>query len=206
MDIEQIISKFKNFWYYHKWHLLVGVFLFAAVAVGVHSCQSRSNPDLHILFAHDGVQNPWQSDELQTFFGAMTEDINGDDEKNALVIETSSQNEWEGISDSSAMLVQVNSGNAVLYVLTEGTYQIMHENKVLMDLTEFAGESAYIDGDRYLLSESGALDELNNLANDDQEFYLAMRKVDGTSLEGSEKHQVQVRLAKRILNQLIETD
>ena len=206
MDKEKLISKFKNFWYYHKWHLLVAVFLLAAAAIGIHSCQSREKPDLYVLFAHDGVQNPWQADELKTFFGSMTEDVNGDGEPTARVMETSNQNEWEGVSDVSAMLVQVNSGEAVLYILTEETYQILHQNAVLQDLTEFADGSAYIDGDRYLLTESGALKELKNLSNGNDTFYLALRKVDGTTLENSEDHQLQLRLAKSVLSSLIENE
>ncbi len=206
MEKEQWISKLKNFWYYHKWHLLVAAFLVAVLAIGIHSCQSREKADLYVLFARDGVQNPWQAQELKTIFSAMTEDADGNGETTARIIETSNQNEWEGATDVTAMLVQVNSGDAVLYVLTEGTYEILHQNGVLMDLTAFAGESDYLDGDRYLLSESGVLDAYKNLENDKQPFYLAIRKVEGTAMENSKEHREQLRLAKDVLKKLIENE
>lgn len=205
MNKEQLIGKIKNFWYYHKWHALVAVFLICATLVAVRSCQNKENPDLYLLFAREDEQLPWQSLDLEAWLSEMTEDVNGDGETTALVLATSNHNAING-KDLSAMLVQVNSGNAVLYMLTEETYSTLHQNGVLMDLTEFAGENAYVEGDRYLLSASGVLEEFEFFKDDETVYYLAIRKVNGTSLEDSEKHQTQLRLAKDILRQLIENE
>ncbi|MBQ7936455.1 MAG: hypothetical protein IJ333_08975 [Clostridia bacterium] len=205
METGTFSSKIKNFWYYHKWHLLVVVFLICALAVAIRSCQNKVNPDLYVLYAKEEIHNPLQAQDLETWFGAMTEDVNGDGETTASVLATSNQNP-DGSNTAVSMLVQVNSGNAVLYLLTEETYGILHENDVLMDLSPVAGESAYVDGDRYRLSESGVLKELDSFEADDTAYYLAIRKVDGTSIEGSEEHQLQLRLAKDVLAQLVEKE
>jgi len=100
----------------------------------------------------------------------------------------------------------VNSGEAILYVLTDETYKILHENGVLEDLSALSAESEFLDGDRYLLSASGALDDLEYFKNDKTSYYLAMRKVQGTTLQDSSKHQEQARMAKTVLNYLIENE
>jgi len=204
MGKEQLISKVKNFWYYHKWHLLVALFVVATIIVGVRSCQQRPNPDLHILFAKQDNQIPLQATELEGFFGPMVEDVNGDGVSTALVTATTIKT-VDG-SNTAAMLVQVNSGEAILYVLTDETYKILHENGVLEDLSALSAESEFLDGDRYLLSASGALDDLEYFKNDKTSYYLAMRKVQGTTLQDSSKHQEQARMAKTVLNYLIENE
>ncbi len=201
MDKATLSSKLKNFWYYHKWHFLVGVFLVVVAIVGIRSCQNRENPDLHVLFAKYDNQIPLQAAELETYFASMVDDVNGDGESTALVTATTIVNGDR--SDSQAMLAQVNFGDAVLYMLSDETYTILHDNGVLMDLSDL-GTDDFLKGDRYYLSDSGALQELEHFKNDKKPYYLAIRKVDGTALEDSKEHQEQLKLAKDLIKQLLE--
>ncbi len=201
MDKQKLLSKLNNFWYYHKWHLLLVLFLVATFIVGVRSCQQRPNPDLYVLFTKKDNQIPFQATQLEEFFGAMVEDLNGDGKTTALVTQVALKAQ-DG-TNSATMLVQVNSGHSVLYILTDETYRILHENNVLADLGGL-GQSDYIDGDRYLLSASGILDDMEYFKNDDTIYYLGIRKVDGTTLEDSEEHRAQLRLAESVMKQLIK--
>lgn len=196
---EQVRSKFENFWYYYKWYVVCGAVLLMSLIVGIHSCTQRVDPDLHVLFAVDRSPNSYLIAETESWLGGMTEDINGDGETTAQIVSTATTDQWNG-NNTAAMVVQANAGDAILYILTDSTYAIMHENGVLQELS---GDSPYIDGDRYLLSKSGALDTVEAYSAEEQDYYLCIRKIAGTAYEEDQDHLTQERLAKELLKQLI---
>lgn len=198
-------QKIANFWYYYKWYVLSGVLLLAALAGAINSCRVRVKPDLYVMYALDTVPNAVQLQELEQWFSGMTTDENGDGETTATILATATVDQWNG-GNSSAMLVQVNAGNAVLYLLNSETYEILHNNGVLQQLDFPEGESAYIEGDRYRLSASGELSVLESFSGADQEVYLCIRRVAGTTFEGKEKYLTQERLAKELLQKLVSAE
>ena len=117
MDQVALRKKLENFWYYYKWHTLGGLFLIATALVAIHSCRMRVNPDLYLLYMRDETPIASQTAELETWLGAMVEDINEDGEKTVRVMSYSRSNMWNG-DDSAAMVVQVNAGDAVLYLVS----------------------------------------------------------------------------------------
>jgi len=203
MKREEFSQKIGNFWFYYKWYLLGGLLLFGALTVAINSCQKKENPDLYVLYARDTAPDPLQVEGLEGWLGTLTEDVNGDDKTTAMVVATSTIDQWNG-SDSSAMLVQVNSGSAVLYLLNDATYETLHNNGVLQDLSSL-GDSPYLEGDRFRLSASGALGNITEFPQEGQNFYLCMRKVEGTTFEGKPKYETQQRLAKEVIGKLIAT-
>lgn len=192
-------EKLGNFWYYYKWYVIGGVLLVITLIVGIRSCSLKTKPDLYVLFAVDESPNAYLVAETEAWLGGMTEDVNGDGETTAQLLTTSTTDQWNGYN-SAAMLVQANSGQAVLYILTDDTYATMHENGVLQELS---GESAYLEGDRYLLTDSGVLEAVPGFAEEEQSYYLCIRKVEGTTFEGKEHYAAQERLAKELLEKLI---
>ncbi len=195
-------KKIENFWFYYKWYVLGGLFLLATLVVGIHSCSVKKDPDMQVLFAVDHSPNSLAVQELEEWLGGLTTDINGDGESTAMVISTATTDQWNGYN-SGALLMQVNSGKAVLYIVSEKNYEVLHENGVLQELP---GKSDCIQGDRYLLKESGALKDVPAFAEDEQQYFLCIRKVKGTTLEGKEHYICQEKLAFEVLEQLIEKE
>jgi hypothetical protein len=203
MDWETIGKKAENFWYYYKWYVLGGVFLVLTLLIGIHSCKAKPNPDLHLLYIRDETPNAAQTAELEEWMSSMVDDINEDGEKTARILAFSRSNMWNG-DDSAALVVQVNSGDAVLYMMSEIAYNTLHENGVLQDLSAF--DSPYIQGDRYLLSDAGVLQEMPGFIEEDAKFYLCMRKVEGTSAEGDAHYEAQQALAKTVIQRMIKKE
>ena len=201
MEQQAIRKKIENFWYYYKWYVLGGVLLLCALLVAIGSCVNKKATDLYVMTAGKVAPNALQSHELEEWFAGM---IGKEDEKIAQVISVATTDQWSG-TDSTAMLVQVNSGKMVLYLLRESTYEILHENGVLQDLS-FAGESPYLDGDRYLLSKSGALKELESFSEAEEDYYLCIRKVEGTTFADKPHYQQQEAYAKEILKKIISKE
>lgn len=203
MDKKDLRIKFENFWYYYKWYVVGGVLLVLCLLVGIRSCNRRINPDLQVLFAADKSANSQLVAEMETWLSGMTEDVNGDGETIARVLTTVTLDQWSG-NNTAALVVQATTGDAILYILTDETYAVLHENGLLQPLT---GESPYLDGDRYLLRESGALKSVPAFEGEEiKDYYLCIRKVEGSNLEGSARHIQQEKLAKSVLKQLIEKE
>ena len=188
-------EKLENFWYYYKWYVVGGVFVLLALIVGIHSCSVKPNPDLYVLFTADHSPNPLLVEETEEWLGTLTQDVNGDEKTSARVMATSTIDQWNGYN-TAAMLVQVNSGKAVLYIMTDATYKILHENGMLQTLE---GESANLQGDRYDLTASGVLKASPGFAEEEQSYYLGIRRVEGTTFEGKEHYLQQEKLAKALL-------
>ena len=202
LEKNQLRLKLENFWYYYKWYVVGGIILVLSLLVGIRSCNRRIDADLQVLFAADRSPNSLLVAEMEGWLAEMTPDINEDGENIARVLTTSTIDQWSG-NNTAALVVQATTGEAVLYILTEETYAIMHDNGLLQQLS---GESPYLDGDRYLLKKSGALAAVPAFEAEDGEVYLCIRKVAGSNLEGSEKHMKQEELAKSLLKQLIEKE
>lgn len=205
MKWETIRKKCANFWYYYKWYVLGGLLLLCALAVAINSCVNRARPDLYVLFARNDSPDSMQLLELEQWFGNLAEDVNKDGEKSASVIATATVDQWTG-NNSSAMLVQVNSGSAVLYLLSEQNYETLHQNGILQELDFIEGESAWLEGDRYRLSASGVLDSITGFTQEKQEYYLCLRRVEGTSFEGNEKYETQQALAREVIRKLVAAE
>lgn len=204
MDKQKVQEKLENFWYYYKWYVIGGLVLVIMLIVGIRSCTLKTNPDLYVLFAVDRSPNSLLVRETEDWLGSLTEDVNGDGEATAQLLTTTTTDQWNGYN-SAAMLVQVNSGKAILYILTDDTYATLHENGVLQDLTAMVGESPYLEGDRYCITASGNLDHLGGFA-EEQPYYLCVRKVEGTTFEGEERYETQLRLAENVLKYMVENE
>lgn len=203
MDRSTVSKKLENFWYYYKWYVVGGVFLLLTLLIGIRSCNQRVQTDLYLLYVCDETPNAAQTAELEEWFAALAEDRDADGAKTAKVLPIARTNMWNG-DDASAMVVQVNTGEAVLYLLSETAYDTMHTNEVLQDLSAY--ESPYVNGDRYDLTASGILQSIPGFAEEEATFYLCIRKVAGTSAEGDAHYEAQQAQAKAVLEQIIQKE
>ena len=203
MDWVTVSKKLENFWYYYKWYVIGGVFLLLTLLVGIRSCGQSARMDLYLLYVRDETPNAAQTAELEAWIAALAEDLDQDGAKTAKVLPVARTNMWNG-DDASAMVVQVNTGEAVLYILSETAYNTLHTNEVLQDLSAY--ESPYIEGDCYKLTESGVLQSIPGFAEEEATFYLCIRKVDGTAAEGDAHYEAQQKQAKAVLEKIIQKE
>ena len=204
MDWLEFRKKADNFWYYYKWYVVGGVFLLFTILAGITTCKPAKNADLHLLYLRDETPNAMQVAEMEEWFTAMTPDTNQDGEKVANITAVSRSNMWSG-DDSAAMVVQVNSGDAVLYMVSDAAYETLRANNVLQDISA-VGESAFLEGDRYRISASGVLDELEGFEIEEGTFNLCLRRIKGTSFEGKAQYEMQEKAAIAVLKEIIKKE
>ncbi len=71
-------SQWENFWYYHKWHVIVGVFLTFVVLFFVYDMTSKVSPDYEIGMITETAYPSETIDALQTEITKYAQDRNGD--------------------------------------------------------------------------------------------------------------------------------
>ena len=78
----QFLTKLSNFWYYHKWKVIVIAFFAIVIIVGVVQMATKTDPDIEITVATHTIFYKENVDPLdQTLNALLTSDLNGDGKK-----------------------------------------------------------------------------------------------------------------------------
>lgn len=71
-------EKWDNFWYYHKWHLVIGAVAAVLVIYFVHDMVTKTEPDISVTLVSDKtVLTTVGQGFLESDLAAMSEDVNG---------------------------------------------------------------------------------------------------------------------------------
>ncbi len=174
--------------------MIGGVIGVIVLLVGIRSCGAKEKADFNLLYARDTSHNPVQVQALEDWLTPQVPDVDANGEQTVRVFTSANNDQFNGY-DPSAMLVQVNSGQAILYLVSEEIYGTLHKNNVLQSL-DFLGTHPMVEGDRL-----NATDLLKTVEgwNEDTTFYLCLRKVAGTTLQDKAHCLEQEKIAKELL-------
>ena len=124
-------SKWENFWYYHKLHVLITVICLAVVGGFIHEMVNREDPDYQIALL---TQKGYSTDLVEALQGEIAkygEDLNGDGKVlvqiNPYTIVTG---EGEQASDPSVQMagvtrfsVDVQEGDSIIYITDDESFR-----------------------------------------------------------------------------------
>ncbi len=71
-------SFFSNFWYHHKWKVIIGAAFAFILLTGIGQYARRSDPDVTMLYSGTQYITAAQNQKLTDIFRDMAEDVNGD--------------------------------------------------------------------------------------------------------------------------------
>ncbi len=75
-------GKFENFWYYHKWHVIVGVATALVLGFLLFQSFTKTDPDATVLYAGQCYLPPDSVTEMERIFTtALEDDVNEDHKK-----------------------------------------------------------------------------------------------------------------------------
>jgi len=75
-----------NFWFYHKWKVIVIAFFAIVAVVGIVQMVNKEDPDVEVTVATHTIYYAEQVDSLEkTLLSLMPSDINGDGKKNVQI-------------------------------------------------------------------------------------------------------------------------
>ena len=153
------LSKLDNFWYYHKIHVLVSVFVIIVLSVCIAQCSSREPEDITVLYAGPASFMPEQYAAIRDEIGnAIPIDYDGDGEKRAALITYEVMSEEQIRYYESELETQLNrsyyteqyqiyskyitSGECGVFLIDPWLYEslISQEVKILRPLSEVMAE------------------------------------------------------------------
>ena len=157
-------GRVQNFWYHHKFTALIAVFLVVVTIVCFVQCATRTEYDIHILYA-----GPWMECDKATAmenvpqgFVSIMEDYDGNGEKNVaykpLFLMTEAQikefqnqykDDEENMPNINIKLIQNNmdqleselmAGRCQICLVDPSVFELMRKSEFLIPLTEFTDE------------------------------------------------------------------
>ena len=153
-------SRFVNFWYHHKWKVIItAAFAFILITLGAQFA-SKSTPDIKILYAGPLYFTPNQSSAVSVCLYDLMEDYNGDGEKkiavNDLVYMTAQQmldaqeaalaageefavNRQANAQTAEQFTYEIMAGDSLLCFLAPDQYRSVADVEAFVPLEEIFG-------------------------------------------------------------------
>lgn len=161
----------KNFWFYYKWHLLVGVIVIVAITATAVDMATRVHPDIYILFSGDYVLTEEDSTILKERVESTITDVNGDGTVVAKFIQIPLKLDSENVDETTAasnvqMQQQFVTGNQHIYVLDRELFNLYY-SQYLLDIDTLMEETG-----------SNPLFEGTSLANRDAVMVTRYKRAD----------------------------
>ena len=153
-------SRLANFWYHHKWKVIIGGFFLFIAVVTTGQYLSRSNPDVTLIYAGPSYITPTGNRAFCQILEGMMEDYNGDGkvyaQLNDVVYYTDTQleeytrfceeNDIDSTVDRLAnartaerFTYQVMGGEAPICILSPAQYDMVASSGGFMKLEEVFG-------------------------------------------------------------------
>ena len=198
-----------NFWYYYKWHTIIGLFIAAVLAFGCVQCATKENPDYTVIMAFDKTVPSGVTDSIETYLEQYGEDINGDGKTVVHIYDVSSSQDKDiQEAQSTKLIAEMQRGEAMLFIVDDVYFDKLY------DLDVFEKNSDYFpDKDGYAINlRNTSFQTLINSVHKNfisNNFYLAKRVVKGTDFESKKTsikaEQDNIKLMHKFLDS-IEND
>ena len=164
-------AKIANFWYYHKWKVIIGSFL--SIFLGLCIVQLFQKEEYDVRFVYCGPQYLAEEDSqamMTAFERLMAKDYDGDGEKNALLIDVIVMSDEQiverreeakkndvafmyDVSSRNSLLMRVSSylstGEALIGLFDNYVYQGLKEEGAFVPLADVLGYTPEYAIDEY---------------------------------------------------------
>lgn len=210
-------SKWDNFWFYHKWHVILGVAAVLLAGFFIHDMLSVVHPDYEIGMI---TRKGWSESAitaLENDFQAHGEDLNGDGkvvvQVNSYVIAADSDTADPNVQMASVtkLTADLSRGTSVIFLTDDPSFQSEQ-----MQGTVFS----YLDGSnppenaadynrmRVALKNCKKLQNLTAVPNGEGQnlldsLSLSLRVYKGSSLEGKADKQAYYAASKKLFDKVI---
>lgn len=120
-------KKLENFWFYHKWHLLIGLLVVIVVLVCVLQSRENKNSDVTLLLAGPYRLSATEKTAIEDALGALLpEDYNGDGEKIAETVALTVFSDAQVAEQEAAMNGAVTDASGAVTLPYSGYFSATH--------------------------------------------------------------------------------
>ncbi len=146
-------SRLESFWYFYKWHTIIGVVLVAALAISIAQLFRNTAPDAYIMYVGPSTLYVKNKDEMSARAALDIYDHNGDGKTHVSLLEITvgigedlPYTAYEANVDANKrFLSELASGDSVIYLLEESFFEKAAEQKLLCPLAELIDPSLLPD-------------------------------------------------------------
>lgn len=197
---ESLAEKFSNFFYYHKYKLLVATVAIIAASYFVYSTVTAVHYDAKaIIFCFEYFSEENRQD-FADYLEEYYEDINGNGETELAVVDCSFVSGIDTAQYANTMMTKIQSvlvgeKDAMLFLLDEDS--LKHLNSISKNVELFAKDGIVEFSDHFY----DALGD-ETKTTESRKRYLCLRSIDGTTLEG--EAEANYKAAKKALEKIRE--
>lgn len=176
-------KKMDNFWYYYKFHVLIGAAVLFMLVIFIKDIVTKVDYDYDIAFVTEYIMAEEDTAAIQAYFEANGEDLNGDGEVHVeiqnYVIPSEENDSYDAqmlMANQTKLTVDLQEGISMIWFMSEKNIERYKDTGVLpasreefIPVKECAG-----------FQETGEPQSIEDL-------YVELRIIDGTSLEEKEE-------------------
>ncbi len=212
-------SRWENFWYYHKWHVIIGAFLIFVVLFFVYDMTSKVNPDYEIGMITETAYPAEAIDALQAEITKYGQDRNGDGKVivsvNNYVMQTDSSG---GMIDPNVRMAgyvkvtnDLSNGTSMIFITDDKSFR--NEQDELQMFTYLDGSKPAENAKDYEKMRMNLTDckrlstlKLNDTPEISQEILkklsISMRTIADTQLEKQQDKTAYYADCKRLFDEI----
>lgn len=197
-------EKLQNFWYYYKWHTIIGLFVAFVLVFGVAQCTTKEEPDYTVMTVFDKYVPSEITDEIEEYFEQFGNDINGDGQVIVHIYDASASSDRDiQNANSTRLMAELQRGEIMLFIVDEDNFSKLN------DLNVFEKQPQFTDKDGYALDlqNSNLTDNINAVREGyiNHSYYIAKRVLSGTDFENNEKFVESEKKNLDLLKKFIES-
>lgn len=199
-------KRVENFWYYHKYHLLIGLAVAAVIAVLAAQCASNQSPDYTVILAMQKSVPDEVAEVMAREFEKYGEDRNGDGRVLVEMVNCSynsnDTNNTRVMAQIGKLQAQLSLPDSMLIVTDPQYFATLDQQGVF----EEAGFLPNQDGKAFNLKETPMEQAVNALSANffPKEFYLSKRKVAGSTIAEKPAAVQNEAAAAALLDNILE--
>lgn len=177
-------GKWQNFWFYHKWHVVIGVAVLFVAGVLIGQAVSRSDPDYRLAIATDTYISDTAVAMLEQELSAVGKDLNGDGQvlvqvESLYISDGANQSQLE-IANQTKLMAYLAASDPLFWAMTPSNYEGLlaeTDNNDLFEVLDLQAAGVSEDG-RYWNWKDSPLLQKEEMEGVPEDLYFGVRTVD----------------------------
>ncbi len=164
------ITKFSDFVYYYKWHVIIAVVLVIVLASSLYSCATKVEDDLvvSVLISNYAAADASENIAADLCAAGIIPDTDGDGINqmyvNIVTLPLEAQTEADFAAGYQAMIAMV-ADDSILFLVDEDLLEMYEDQDVFADISDKAEKYGFGEDDVYI-AEDGTLMGLSLKGNE----------------------------------------
>lgn len=159
-------ERLKNFWYYNRTFVLIGIFAALVLAFTLYECTHQAQYDLEVFYITQGPVSTETTTKMQDYFAQFIEDTNADGLKTVLVSSISATDGTDAqmmIAAQTKFMAELSDGEAGAFIVDKNFYELLNEEGykdaventyILSDNADLKAQFGFLDDPLYYVTKA----------------------------------------------------